>query len=148
MSKYIWRYITRKEYTCDCCGRLPPAFYFEDGREVYSPPEAYVGFFELFEEIRGNWGQSIPISSGYRCPEHNRDIGGELMSVHQTGLALDLDLPSVEEVDRLSYMIEQKGYEIRMGIYRKTGSFIHIDQGFKVRPILDTDWYSGKRWWR
>jgi len=147
-DKYIAPHITRKEYRCKCCKKFPPDFYFHDGEEVYSTPEIFRGFFSIFEDIRKRWGKSIRISSGYRCPKHNKKEGGELHSSHMFGLALDLDLPSVRQVDQLSYIIEQSGVECRMGVYRISGTFIHLDQAFRIHPRLSANWYPGKRWWK
>lgn len=147
-DKYIAPYITRKEYICKHCKRLPPDFYFQDGEEVYSTPEIFRGFFSIFEEIRRRWGKSIRISCGYRCPEHNKNEGGSLTSSHMAGLALDLDMSSVRQVDKLSTMIEQSDIECRMGVYRITGTFIHLDQAFKIHPKLSVNWFPGKRWFK
>ncbi|WP_071134556.1 D-Ala-D-Ala carboxypeptidase family metallohydrolase [Millionella massiliensis] len=45
---------------------------------------------ELLDPLRRAWGQPIRVSSGYRCPELNRAVGGVANSQHQTGEAADL----------------------------------------------------------
>lgn len=42
-------------------------------------------------EIREGYGKKIIISSGYRCPELNKAVGGVKDSKHQEGLAVDLN---------------------------------------------------------
>ena len=49
----------------------------------------------LLEEIRKILGKPILISSGYRCPELNRAIGGAANSAHLTGQAADFTCPGV-----------------------------------------------------
>lgn len=43
----------------------------------------------LMEEVRRVCAQPISISSGYRCPELNRKVGGAMTSQHMEGKAVD-----------------------------------------------------------
>ena len=45
----------------------------------------------VFQPLRDAFGCPIYVSSGYRCPEVNRAIGGAKRSQHMEGRALDLD---------------------------------------------------------
>ena len=45
----------------------------------------------VFQPLRDAFGCPIYVSSGYRCPELNRAIGGAKRSQHMEGRALDLD---------------------------------------------------------
>lgn len=45
---------------------------------------------ERLQMIRGALGVPITISSGYRCPELNKAVGGKTTSQHQLGLAADI----------------------------------------------------------
>ena len=45
----------------------------------------------VFQPCRDHFGVPIYVSSGYRCPELNRAIGGAKRSQHMEGRALDLD---------------------------------------------------------
>ena len=45
----------------------------------------------VFQPLRDGLGVPIYVSSGYRCPELNRAIGGAKRSQHMEGRALDLD---------------------------------------------------------
>lgn len=44
---------------------------------------------DLMESIREVAGEAITITSGYRCPELNKAIGGSKTSAHQFGRACD-----------------------------------------------------------
>jgi uncharacterized protein YcbK (DUF882 family) len=44
------------------------------------------------ELIRELVGEPVHIISGYRCPEHNKQIGGARSSEHLTGRAADLKI--------------------------------------------------------
>tara|TARA_R100000388_G_scaffold49207_1_gene36793 strand:+ start:197 stop:667 length:471 start_codon:yes stop_codon:yes gene_type:complete len=45
----------------------------------------------IFQPLRDAFGCPIYVSSGYRCPDLNRAIGGSKRSQHMEGRALDLD---------------------------------------------------------
>jgi uncharacterized protein YcbK (DUF882 family) len=45
---------------------------------------------QLLEDLRERIGRPLPIVSGYRCPRHNRRVGGARRSQHVLGTAADL----------------------------------------------------------
>lgn len=45
---------------------------------------------KILQPLRDAWGGSITITSGYRCPELNRAVGGSSTSAHLSGYAADL----------------------------------------------------------
>lgn len=57
------------DFICPCCDRLKliPAFY------------THMGYLE---QMRSELGFDIIINSGYRCPEHNAEVGGAPKSWH------------------------------------------------------------------
>ena len=132
-------HISENEYRCKCCGALPPALR---GGEI---PTCYEWFFEDFEDIRLELGKPIVISSGYRCPKHNHAIGGELLSAHLWGLALDLDRNSVAEVEELRLIVEMVHPELRMEVVKDIGAWIHIDSIYAVFPPASGAWKKGIR---
>jgi len=152
MKKYISKYVTFKEYQCSCCHHLPPDFYSDNGGRSDKIPMIYSYLFENFEEIRRRWGKAIPITSGYRCPEHQQrliDNGvGALASAHVLGLALDLDTKSVKETEKLYKLIADTNPDLRIGMYTKAGTFVHIDIAYMANPRLSRKWYKGNRWFK
>lgn len=44
----------------------------------------------LLDRIRSNWGSPIRVTSGYRCPELNKKVGGVKNSAHLYGYAADI----------------------------------------------------------
>ena len=137
---YISPYITRSEYSCSCCGKFPPDF------DEDNPMELYQKLFDAFSVVRKKYGSPIHISSGYRCPAHNKAVGGNQISVHTFGLALDCDLPNVEETHKVAGIVEKHLPHLRMGIYTQDASFIHIDIGHLIVPRLSEHWHMGARW--
>lgn len=73
----------------------------------------------------------IPIVSGYRCPTHNRAVGGASRSQHMAGTAADI--PGRFTPDQMRAC----GFR-GIGIKRATGRVLHVD----VRPNPAT-WFYG-----
>ena len=135
-SRYLFGHIMLSEYRCPCCGAIP---YDTEGlgqREL----------FEAYEAIRSTLNRPLRITSGFRCPKHNADIGGEPFSIHLFGLALDIDAKDIGEVESLVAAVNLVVPILRMGIYTKTGTFIHCDVGYRIIPRVSSAWIEGKRW--
>ncbi len=82
---------------------------------------------EYLEKIRCYFGKPITITSGYRCPVHNRNVHGATGSRHGKGDAADIVIPGVRPADVAKYAesIGIKG----IGLYEtpQDGYFVHID---------------------
>lgn len=82
---------------------------------------------EYLQQIRDHFGKSVVITSGYRCPTHNRSIGGATASRHAKGQAADIHVAGVKpaEVAKFAESIGCKG----IGLYETNadGHFCHID---------------------
>lgn len=82
---------------------------------------------EYVQEIRDHFGKSITVTSGYRCPVHNKRIGGATGSRHSKGDAADIVVSGVapREVAKYAESIGIKG----IGLYETNadGHFTHID---------------------
>jgi len=139
MTTKVSEHISRAEYSCHCCGKLPPSWTSTGGPDVYGQ------FFLDFEEIREDWGHPIIIDSGYRCPEHNKACGGEALSVHLFGLALDVRPENREDLGRFYQVILGLRPELRLGYYAKKG-FVHMDCGYNIDPIASKSWREEARW--
>lgn len=50
----------------------------------------------LLDPLREAWGGPLVVTSGYRCPELNRAVGGSETSAHTAGWAADL-VPASED---------------------------------------------------
>ena len=77
---------------------------------------------EYLQIIRNHFGTPITITSGYRCPAHNAEVGGATKSKHALGQAADIQVKGVEplEVAKYAESIGIKG----IGLY---DNFVHID---------------------
>lgn len=79
------------------------------------------------QRIRTHFGKAVNVSSGYRCPVHNKNVGGATGSRHAKGQAADIYINGVKpaEIAKYAESIGIKG----IGLYEtdKDGHFVHID---------------------
>ena len=61
---------------------------------------------DYLDKVREEFGAPIRVSSGYRCLELNRAVGGSKKSQHMQGLAADLVVP---DLPRLFQTIRKMG---------------------------------------
>lgn len=88
MSK-VSKYFSRKEFACKCgCG-----FDVVD-----------VGLIQILEDLREHFKSPIRITSGCRCDEHNKNIGGSIGSQHTKGKAADIKVDGVEPSKVYEYL--------------------------------------------
>ena len=62
--------------------------------------------------------------SGYRCPEHNKAVGGAKGSMHMLGIASDIIIAGVAPSAVQEYLLEK--YRGKYGIGRYS-YFTHVD---------------------
>jgi uncharacterized protein YcbK (DUF882 family) len=80
-------------------------------------------FMGRLEDLRVKVGRALYISSGYRCMEHNRAVGGSSRSFHVVGRAADIVCENSEE------RYELVGAAIRLGLggIGVDKMFVHVD---------------------
>lgn len=86
---------------------------------------------DLLDAIRERIGKPIEVLSGYRCPEHNAEVGGVSNSQHVLGTAADITYDGID-VDYLAQVAEECGAD---GIGRYYNQdFVHVDvRGWAAR---------------
>lgn len=92
---------------------------------------AHSELLHALEQLRAAVGRPLVIRSGFRCPPHNRDVGGVSNSQHLYGTAVDLvtDVPW-EVVAALGQF---------SGIGRTGGSATHVDVRHVVQHTNPTN---------
>lgn len=82
---------------------------------------------EYLQKIRDHFGVPVTITSGYRCPLHNAEVGGAAKSKHCDGCATDIKVKGVEPAT-LAAFAESIGI-LGIGLYDtdEDGHFVHID---------------------
>lgn len=82
---------------------------------------------KYLQKIRDHFKAPVTINSAYRCPTHNKRIGGATNSYHTYGMAADIIVKGVApaEVAKYAESIGIKG----IGLYEtaKDGYFVHVD---------------------
>ena len=63
----------------------------------------------VLDPAREKWGKPIHVSSGYRCPELNKAVGGVPTSQHLKGEAVDITAGSRRENAELGRLIVKSG---------------------------------------
>lgn len=80
-----------------------------------------------FQDLQNAWGKQIPIRSGFRDEDRNRDAGGAKHSQHIHGNALDLDVSAMPEEERKELIRTASALGFKgIGVYNNS---IHIDMG-------------------
>lgn len=103
------KWFTLEEFKCHHCGSLPPA--------GMSPV-----LLQKLDDLREILGRPIIVSSGYRCPVHNENVGGVSNSQHLLGKGADIWSPGISP-SYLARLAEKIGFD-GIGIY---SSWIHVD---------------------
>ncbi len=103
------RYFNPSEFTCRCgCG-------------LNNISDELVNMLDNARELAG---VAFIVTSGCRCGEHNKKVGGKPDSAHLSGLAVDIAAPIEKRYAILAALINV-GFE-RIGI-SFNGNFIHVD---------------------
>ena len=108
---YATEHFLYSDFICPCCDRLKivPAFYRHIG---------------MLEQMRHEAGFPIVVNSGYRCPSHNRSVGGTQNSWHLL-FATDIRPESPgEDSLRTLYRLALKMDFGGIGLY---DTFLHLD---------------------
>lgn len=93
---------------------------------VYVTPPLLI----MMEKLRSLAGVKLAPVSGYRCPKHNRDIGGASRSKHSLGMAVDIKVPKEYREDPTPFIeaAESVAKEVHGGFhFYPSGMFIHMD---------------------
>lgn len=90
-------------------------------------------------------GVAMVISSGYRCPDLNRAVGGASNSAHLTGLACDFTAPAFGTPMAICQALDKSYLQFDQLIYERSGSAVWVHLGIAAegttprRQVLTID---------
>lgn len=102
-------YFTEEELACKCCGQK----------------KVSLALVERLNQARAFAGIPFIITSGYRCPKHNQEVGGVPTSAHTKGLAVDIAFKNSAQCFKIVRALFDAGFR-RIGI-NFAKSFVHCD---------------------
>lgn len=112
----------KEEFICPCCGSV--------GNGIAT------SLVQMLETLRDKYGATV-ITSGYRCPNYNKEVGGVSNSAHLRGQAADIYFTSGitnNQDSRIAIVNEIKtlpnyhySYCNVNGDFPNMGSCIHLD---------------------
>ena len=95
--------------------------------------EAKVALMLMLDSARGKSNTPFRITSGYRCPDHNRTVGGVDGSAHVRGYAADIRVDNNIARYTILKCLLDAGFK-RIGMY---DTFIHADvDGRKPQCVM------------
>ena len=110
------RYFQPEEFDCKCKKCKDNG----EGRGI-DMMEDY--FLQMLDDARHKAGIPFVITSGYRCPSHNRAVGGVANSAHTKGLAADIACSDERSRGYIIGALYEASFN-RIGIHP---DFIHVD---------------------
>jgi len=108
------KHFTRAEFKCQCGGKYCNGY----------PAEPSETLLRAAEDIRGQIGKPMIITSGLRCPTHNAEVGGVSNSRHISGKAMDFYATGMTAAQLLT--VAQAHSSIRYA-YAINDRCIHMD---------------------
>lgn len=106
-------HFNKSEFACHHCGKLP---------------QVAQSLIDGLEQLRALAGQRVFINDGYRCPQHNQQVGGAPNSMHIVGRATDIQIDQQTTLQTLE-LVKQISVFTAYGLY-VAEHFVHVD----VRP--------------
>lgn len=97
------------------------------GQGCCAETEIDPGLVDIVQKIRSHFGKPVKVSSGYRCPVHNKNVGGATGSRHGKGMAADIYIDGIAPAEIAKYA---EGLGIKgIGLYEtdEDGHFVHVD---------------------
>lgn len=131
-TEMIRCYRERQQDRCRECRLQQPASRLPNGIE-----ESMMALGEdVLDPAREKLGMPVVVNSGFRCPLHNKTVGGVYNSQHVSGQAADV---RCEDNKKLAKVIVENGRFDQLILY---STFVHVSwkrQGGNRQQILRKD---------
>lgn len=112
----LWSYFSDKELSCQC-GKCEPNTAYKMNRD----------FMKLLIALREKVAMPLPLSSAYRCSQHNQAVSSTgAFGPHTTGRAVDIKIRGADayKVLRAAVNLGFTGIGFKQ---KGDGRFIHLD---------------------
>ena len=119
MQEVITRNFKKSELACPCCTKC----------------EMNPVFMDRLQVLRDIYGAPLTIVSGYRCPRHNKDVGGAFNSDHLRGEAVDLRVS--DKTSNELYRLRELAFRLGFNGIGLGKSQLHIG----LRPGEPKSWH-------
>lgn len=96
-----------------------------DNRPDHEDMQNLRGLANFLEVVREKVGKPVLITSGYRCPELNRWVGGSRTSAHMDGRAADIVAPGFGTPADIAELIAALDLEFDQVIL-EYGDWVHV----------------------
>ena len=107
------------EFDCKCGEHC-------DGPSAYPDRTRHLAW--TLQRIRDELGAPVSINSAYRCPAHNKSVGGASRSLHLSGMAADIAVAGISSrfiADKIEELIKLGA--IPNGGLGRYKTFTHVD---------------------
>lgn len=88
----------------------------------------------ILDPLRKAYGKPITVTSGYRCKELNKAVGGVATSQHLTGCAADITVSSKSGNRELARLIVKLGLPFSQLIDEKDYQWVHVSCAAENTP--------------
>jgi uncharacterized protein YcbK (DUF882 family) len=102
------KYFSLNELECPCCKEV--VFISDLG--------------DVLDDVREHFGRPCIVTSGYRCPTHNKEVGGAEKSKHLEGLAADIQIKGLTPNAVYNYLDTKYPDKYGIGQYN---NWVHVD---------------------
>lgn len=130
----LTKHINAREIRCKC-GKMHATLYDTDTlNKIEQLISAVADYYNATSE-----NTHIFISSGYRCPDHDKAVGGNGKGTHTAGYALDFEMVAASKVVDprvIAALAKNIGFS---GIGRINEHYIHVDNA----PV---SMHGGRKW--
>lgn len=133
-NEQLTKHINAREIRCKC-GKMHATLY---DTETLNKIEQLISAVADYHNTTSE-NTHIYISSGYRCPEHDKAVGGNGKGTHTAGYALDFRMSAnANDVDNrvIAALAKDAGFT---GIGIMHGNYIHVDNA----PV---SMHGGRKW--
>ena len=108
MSAWPWEDFDPSEIACKHCGELMVDLESMDALQA----------------LRTRLERPVLLNSAYRCPMHNREVGGAPLSYHRLGQAFDVRL-----TDYSTAVLKAASKKAGFTGFGEYNTFLHVDTG-------------------